>query len=280
MTLRTLRHPGPVAPERWQAVPCRAEPVRVRLRAGLRFGEAVARGLAETGHDAGYLCLSDVAMARLSYVIPAPAPGDGHAAWYSAVRTIPDAPRITTGGVHLGRRDGAPFTHCHGVWRGEQTPAAMGHLLPDDCILLTDCEVSGWGLTGAGLVAEHDPETAFTLFRPRADGASGKPDAFLCRVRPNQDISAALTALAADLGVNDAEIAGIGSLVGTCFTEGPAITPYATEVLLTRGRIRAGVPDLAALSVGFDGIFREGDLRPGRNAVCVTAELLIRALYS
>lgn len=279
MTLRTLRHPGPIAPDRWQAVPCRARPVRVHLRGGLRFGDAVAQGLAATGHGAGYLRLSDIPMAALSYVIPAPAPGDGHAAWYSGTRTIPDAPCIVTGGVHLGQRDGAPFTHCHGIWRGERTPGAMGHLLPDDSVLLNDCEVPGWGLTGAILTAGHDPETGFTLFQPRAQDAGVQdPDAFLCRLRPNRDISTALATLAADLGLENAEIEGIGSLVGTRFTDGPAITPYATEVLLTRARIRAGVPDLAALSVGFDGFFRGGDLLPGRNAVCVTAEILLRQL--
>lgn len=272
-----IRHPGPVAPDRAVVVPCRAHPVTVRLRAGLSFGDAVARGLAEAGHAAGYLRLSDIPMARLDYVIPAPAPGDGHAAWYSATRRIAAAPRIVTAGVHLGLRDGAPFTHCHGIWAGQGVASVMGHLLPFDSVIGEECEAAGWGISGAALVVGDDPETQFSLFRPQAMGDAGRGGqaAYLCTLRPNQDISEALATLAAAQGLGDAQIEGIGSLVGTRFTDAPELDSYATEVLLHAAAVRAGQARLEAFSVGFDGRHAGGILAPGENAVCVTAEILM-----
>lgn len=273
---RTIRHPGPAATDRWRTVACRAHPVKVRLRAGLTFGDAVAQGFEAQGHNAGYLRLENVPMANLSYVIPAPAPGDGHAAWYSATRRIHDRPRILTAGVHLGLRDGAPFTHCHGLWRGDSGEPAMGHLLPTESKIAEDCVVTGWAVSGATLAVEHDPETWFSLFQPQASPMhEGGQDALLCTLQPNQDITAAVEELAEARGFAEARIEGIGSVVGACFDAGPGLDSYATEVFLTEADFRQGQARLNSISVGFDGVHRDGRLTRLRNSVCVTAELLM-----
>lgn len=275
-TRRTIRHPGPPAADRRRAVACRAHPVKVRLRAGLTFGDAVAQGFEEQGHRAGYLRLENVPMAHLSYVIPAPAPGDGHAAWYSATRHIPDRPRILTAGVHLGLRDGAPFTHCHGLWSGDRDDPVMGHLLPADSEIAEDRVATGWAVSGATLAVEEDSETRFSLFRPQASPArDGGQRALLCTLQPNQDITAAVEELAAEHGFAEARVEGIGSVVGACFDEGPGLDSYATEVFLTEADIRHGQARLSSISVGFDGAHRDGRLTRLRNSVCVTAELLM-----
>lgn len=276
--VRRIDHPGPIARERHAAISCRAEPVTLTLRAGLSFGAAVAKAFAEHGHKAGYLRLSDVAMERLGFVMPAPAPGDGHAAWYSAAQNWTGGAAIHEAGVHLGQRDGAPFTHTHGRWSGAGTGERVGHLLPDASVIARDTLARGWALTGAILVAEPDPETQFTLFRARARGpAPETANALLCTLRPNQDISGALVALASAHFSGAVRAEGIGSLIGTRFKNGVAIDAYATEVLLTEGRIADGDGCLYALSVGFDGHHASGRLVPGDNPVLVTAEILLIA---
>lgn len=271
--MRTILHPGPVAAERAAVVACRAHPVAVTLRGGLTVLDAMAAGLAALGFRGGWLRLDGAALSRLAYVVPAPAPGDGHAAWYSDTRVLTAAPRILSAGAHLGLRDGAPFAHCHGLWAEAGAAPRMGHLLPADSVLAADAVVEGWGLTGAVMDAAEDAETRFRLFRPRPDGAAGEGGrpALLAALRPNQDLCAAVAALAPGA----AQVEGIGSLVGTVFEDGDGTASYGTEILLTDAQVAHGAARLDALSVGFDGAHAAGRLAPGRNAVCVTAELLL-----
>lgn len=270
--MRQITHPGPTAPTRADVVACHAEPLRVQLRAGQTLTRAITEGLAQVGFRAGYLRLDGVGLAPLRYVMPAPAPGDGHAAWYSQTYELPDT-RIQQGGAHLGQRDGQPFVHCHALWHDQ----GMGHVLCDESVLAEDVTVQGWGLTGAGLVAQPDAETQFTLFRPHAAGAPKQRTALLITLRPNQDIGSALRDIARDHQMAGARVEGIGSLVGTVFEAAPGLDSYATELLILDGGIRDGACRLHVASVGFDGSVQQGVLRAGRNAVCVTAEVLMIA---
>mgnify|MGYP001200966504 FL=1 len=277
--LRHILHPGPPAPARFQAAPCRAAPVSLLLRGGASVADAVSVALYEAGFRAAYLRLDGAVLSPLDYVIPAPAPGDGHAAWYSATRRLATDARIIHGGVHVGERDGAAFIHCHGVWQTRGDPPAMGHLLGPDSILEADCFVRGWGITGARLVSRPDPETEFTLFQPeRRDDATGVGTAaVLLTLRPNQDIGHAIATAAAQHGVTHARIEGIGSLSGTAFEDGSQVESYASEILILDGALRGGSVTLDAASVGFDGHMLSGRLARGRNAICVTAEILLTA---
>lgn len=267
-----LSHPGPRAGDRFSALPCRAHPLEVRLAAGMCFERAVVQGFAEAGFSAGYLRLSGVAFDRLSYVIPAPAPGDGRAAWYSETHVLEHA-TLTEAGLHLGMKNGAPFLHCHGLWAGPGGQQRMGHLLAPDSTLSQEVVVHGWGLSGAALAVTPDPETGFDLFAPVAmeDAGGGQP-ALLCTLRPNEDPHALLALVGAPLGT--ARIEGIGSLVNTAFEQG-RLESYATEVLLRAGRLTGDTAILNVASVGFDGAPMTGVLRPHANRICITAELLL-----
>ncbi len=265
--MRRITHPGPPAPAREDVVPCEAVPLRLTLRMGLPLTQAVAEALGAEGFAFGYLRLDGVRLAPLVYVMPAPASEHGHAAWYSATHSLPEG-RITHGGAHYGRREGRGFIHSHSRWE----PLGMGHLLCDDCIIARDVEVQGWGLRGAGLVAQEDRETLFTLFRPQATGPC-TPNALLVTLRPNQEIGAALQGIAKDMP--KARIEGIGSLVGTHFERAPAIESYGTEILIVEGQVSASETRLRMASVGFDGRSELDQLATGQNAICVTAEILI-----
>ena len=271
--MRRIDHPGAPAAERVQALPCSAVPLSVTLPAGQSLAAAMPDAFAEAGFSFGYLRLDGAAFEPLTFVTPAPAPGDGHAAWYSApCRT---SARARHAGAHLGQRDGKPFLHCHGVWEGAGQQPDTGHMLCDESILAHDCTATGWGLEGAGLISRHDGETDFTLFQPARMNDGGASNAVLVTLRPNQDIRSALRDLARDQAFSSARIEGLGSLVGTAFDDGRTIASYATEILILDGRLRDGAVALDVASVGFDGRGQSGHLAQVANAICVTAEILL-----
>lgn len=270
--MRLITHPGPRARTRADLRPCRAVPLRVTLRKGLTLSQAISDALAQAGFRFGYLRLDGVRLAHMAFVMPAPASDAEHAAWYSATHRRADA-TILHGGAHLGQRDGRGFVHCHALFQSQE----MGHVLCEDSHLARDIQVHGWGLEGAGLVAQPDDETRFTLFRPQPCAPQGQ-GAWLLTLRPNQDIIEALQQIARRQGIAHARIEGIGSLVGTHFTNATQIDSHATEILLLDGALRPDGLVLSAASVGFGGAGRTGVLTTGANAVCVTAELLMIGL--
>lgn len=273
--MRLIQHPGPVAAARLTALPCHAVPLQVTLRAGQSLAHAVQEALASRGFQHGYLRLDGARFAPLHFVTPAPATTDAQAAWYSQTYES-DGPVVARhAGVHLGLRAGQPFVHCHGLWDGAAGLPDAGHMLCDESLLLQDLTVTGWGLTGAGLVSCHDPETNFTLFQPQAIPPGTPGNAYLVTLRPNQDIAAALRGFAQQHGISTAQIHGIGSLVGTCFQDGRQIDSYATEILILHGNLQNGTVELEVASVGFDGQGSVGHLTADANAICVTAEILV-----
>ncbi|MFN4128929.1 MAG: hypothetical protein ACK4GC_03815 [Paracoccaceae bacterium] len=273
--MRRIQHPGEIAEERLNALPCEAVPVCVTLVAGQSLAQAVQSAFAKLGFDFGYLRIDGASFAPLRFVIPAPSSGDDHAAWYSATYERNAPVRARHAGVHLGQRETQPFLHCHGVWDGATGLPNAGHMLCDDSILSQDFEATGWGLKGAGLVSCHDPETNFILFQPQVTDALAKTNAFLITLRPNQDIRSALLAFGLRHGKATARLEGIGSLVGTVFCDGQKVESYATEILILDGQLQDSGLDLRVASVGFEGRGYTGRLAHDENAVCVTAEILV-----
>lgn len=268
--LRRVDHPGPVAAERISAVPCRAHEARVRLRSDLPLLDALHE--AAEG-KAGWFVLKDLAARQLSFVRPAPAPGDGHAAWYSATTTLENA-RIVRAGAHLGWKNGEPFAHVHGIWEDDAGGFHMGHLLSHDTRLAGEPMAEMWRLEGACLEVAEDAETRFSLFRPVRTGRVERPNAVLATIRPNVSLHESVHEVARLNGIAQGRVMGLGSLIGTSFNGGQSIESYATEVLLDTCRIAGGAVELAGASVGFSGGFEEGPLARD-NAVCVTFELLL-----
>lgn len=288
MSRRSIRHPGPPAAVRHAALACRAVPLSLALEPADSLVDSLARAFSAAGFAGGYVRLEDVAMARLDHVLPAPSPGPDHAAWYSAARRPPGGGLVLAAGLHMGRRDGAPFFHCHGLWRTdapEMRPGetGMGHLLPFESALAGPATVPALGLYGAILEAVDDPETNFRLFAPvpcapGADAAAGRP-ALLATIRPNEDVCETIEALCAAHGLERAEVFGIGSLVGADYDDGTRIDAYATEALVRRGTVvptpQGPRATLDIALVDMTGRLSGGTLRRGVNPVCVTFELLI-----
>lgn len=278
--MRSIVHPGPASAQRYAAVPCTATPFTARLLPGHRVNQAVADAFAAAGFSSGYLRLKDVSVDPMRYVMPAPSPDDAHAAWYSETYAPQGAAIIEDAGMTVGRRDGEPFLHCHGIWRTANGERRMGHLLPLDSEFAQPVEAQAWGLSGAAFEVTEDAETNFRLFKAMpasAESRSQASKAIACTVKPNGDIGAALERICADHGIANAEIHGIGSLIGADFDDGSHFPSYATEVLVRQGEVRAGRAILDIALVGIDGSIAEGRLVRNANPVCVTFELLLVA---
>lgn len=282
-SMRSLRHPGPVSPEREKVAACRAHELTLQLKAGQSVNAAVTGALAEAGFASGYVHLEGVRVAPMRYVIPAPAPDAAHVAWYSDTRAPDGVVTIVQAGVIAGERDGEPFIHCHGIWRHADGTERAGHLLPHEAFVAQDVEVQGWGLDGAAYIADDDAETNFKLFAAEAvapnNAGSAAPRALACTLKPNGDISTAIEAVCRENGFAAATVYGVGSLVGVDFTDGRHVPSYATEVFITNGAVTNvdGEPrcTLDVALVGLDGAIHQGRLQRGSNPVCVTFELLI-----
>lgn len=260
-----IRHPGPPSAARVWSVPCRADPLNLRLEGGRLLLDAVAKAFAAAGYRSGYLRLADVVLNPLAYVIPADAPDATHAAWYSGTFHPVGPVTVTDAGLFLGMRDGAPFFHCHGLWQTAEG-LRMGHALPGETWLAQDVTVGGWGIAGAIFDAVPDSETNFTLFTPTAFGPGVAANATLTTIRPNEDFCETLGRIAPR-----ARVEGIGSLVGCRFDDGREVPRQPTEILITQAT--GGTADIAL--VDRQGDIHRGRLHPGANPVFVTFELLI-----
>lgn len=275
--MRRVTHPGPVAAERLEIVPCRAEPLAVTLAAGVPLEQAVARAMADAGFGTGWLEVDAAPVARLRYVMPDHASDGRHVAWYSAAQGF-DAGTIRGLGMVVGRHGAASFLHGHGIWAPQGGAGAMGHILAPETVLARPARATGFGIRGAAFRRGPDPETAFDLFHPHPDGAApGDPNAALLRIRPNEDLTEALDRARARLGWDAARVHGVGSINRPVFTDGRMLDSLPTEFLIRGARVGPGMrqgPHMAI--VGVEGAGRlEGALERGANAVLITAELIL-----
>ncbi|WP_140849108.1 PCC domain-containing protein [Paracoccus sp. FO-3] len=264
-------HPGPRAAERVQARRAALRPIHGRLRAGQTVMQAVGDLFAAHGCKGGVLSLAGVRCEPMRYVLPALSTDGLHAAWYSATHAPAGRWTIDSATASVGRKDGAPFLHCHGIWSGGGD-TAMGHLLPLDCVIAEDAAVSGLGAAETWFEALPDPETAFTLFTPQGGGAG--PGLF-ARILPGEDVVAGIESLAARHGIATARLHGVGSIDHIRFAEGHRMDCLATELRLDGARLVQGAAHVPIEVVDVHGHIARGTLERGANPVGVTLELII-----
>jgi predicted DNA-binding protein with PD1-like motif len=285
--MRSIAQPGPPAPERIQWAEARGRAFAFTLEAGLPLLEAARRGFAAEGFAGGTLNLGAGALGPFAYVMPALSKTGDNAAFYSDPFRPAGVSRLTMGAMTLGRRDGAPFFHCHALWREADGRRNGGHILPEETVVAEPFEVDAFGLDGAVFTAEPDPETNFKLFGPltcATGGARTTSRAFALRLRPNQDFAGALEAFCRQHGILRARLhGGVGSTIGACFTDGRRVVPFATELLIRSGTVAPGAgrtpeAELEVALVDYLGGLAEGRLVRGDNPVLMTMELALEAL--
>ncbi|MBW4090170.1 MAG: DUF296 domain-containing protein [Proteobacteria bacterium] len=298
--MRRLLQPGPAPAERIESLAGAGLVLDYILEPGRNLIAALAAPLVASGLRSAAIVFAGAALAPFRYVLPGPAHDGAHVAWFSAPHVPGGDPArpsvVETANATFGWRDGKPFVHCHGVWVEPDGTRRGGHMLPDETFLAAAGRARAWGLAEVAITVDPDPETNFPLFHPVVAppfGPEGGPGGkvigeggirlIAARIRPNQDIGAALVALCARHGLTRAVVRGsLGSLIGAAFTDGRVVPDLATEVLVRDGRIAPG-PDgaLAAVLdlVVVDALGRphEGRLRAGENPVCITFEAMLEA---
>jgi predicted DNA-binding protein with PD1-like motif len=255
--------------------------------AGVPLLEAARRGFAAAGFAGGTLNIGGGALDPFAYVMPALSGNSEHAAFYSDTFRPTGVTRLKMATMTLGRRDGAPFFHCHGLWTEADGRIGGGHILPEETMVAKSFAVEAFGLDGAVFAAEPDPETNFKLFGPIASAAAGVETtsrAFALRLRPNQDFAGALEDFCRDHGITGARIhGGVGSTIGARFTDGNIVEPFATELAITSGTIApsnggALEATLDVALVDYTGGLAGGRLIRGDNPVLMTMELALEVL--
>ncbi len=283
--MRRIDHPGPVAPERVRAAIGSPVALRFMLEPGDTVDEAIAKGVAASGCSGGFVSFKGGCCSPFRYVMPAASPDADHAAWYSETYEPAGGVDIERACAIVGFRDDKRFLHCHGIWR-TLDGLRMGHMLAPISTVAEPIEVRGIGVREATFKGTPDPETNFTLFEPvqvaEVQAGTSGHRALLAKVRPNQDISAAIEEICSSHGVGSANVYGIGSLNGVRFTDGAKVESHATEVLIQSGTVESTGNRLEARLVvdvvDMEGTISSGELVHGDNPVCVTFELVIEVL--
>jgi predicted DNA-binding protein with PD1-like motif len=280
--MRSIKQPGPPVAERIQWVEVRGRAFSFTLQAGVPLLEAATRGFAAEGFAGGTLNMSGGALGPFGYVMPALSRTGENAAFYSDTFRPVGVTRLRLATMTLGARDGAPFFHCHGLWREADGRVSGGHMLPEETFVAEPFEVQAFGIDGAVFDAEPDPETKFKLFGPvpaRGSGANASSRAFAMRLRPNQDFAGSLEAFCRERGIARARIhGGVGSTIGARFTDGKVIEPFATELAITSGVVASDEAALDVALIDYTGGIGEGRLIRGDNPVLMTMELVLEAM--
>src|SRR4029453_12734542 len=140
----------------------------------------------------GVLNMRAGALGPFAYVMPALSKTSEHAAFYSDTFRPAGVTRVKMGAMTLGQRDGAPFFHCHALWREADGRPRGGHILPEETIVGEPLEVAAFGSGGPPFVPDPDAGPIFKLFgrvaSPAAD-VETTSRAFALRLRPNQDFA-------------------------------------------------------------------------------------------
>jgi predicted DNA-binding protein with PD1-like motif len=277
--MRRLVQPGPVHPERIESFEGRSRRLEFSLQPGLSLNDALTRPLIGAGMRSAALVFQGGALGPFSYVMPGPPTDDAHVAYFSAPRSPSGETVVEIANATFGWRNGAPFMHCHGAWIEEGTHRRGGHMLPHETMIATATTVHAWALPDVAIEADPDPETNFTLFHPVPVATDTDGDrTIVARVRPNEDITMAIEAIARRHHMHSAIVRGsLGSLIGARFDDGGRVEDHATEVLVRSGHIHDGTAVLDMLVVDMAGMVHEGRLVRGDNPVCITFELVMEA---
>lgn len=283
---RQLVHPGAPQPDRFKTVPVSVVNVDAALLPGQTLLEAVTRLIRSLGAQGAAIRLEGGAFKPFSYVMPAAAKDDRHVAWFSDRFDVPGGVRFEEGCVTYGERDGQPWLHCHAIWTDPDGTRRCGHLLPDEVMISEPIRVIGSAMQDGVFDVVPDPESHFTLFEPRRcaqSKSSPQPSspALAVRLRPNVDVCSTLERICAGAGMRRAQVhGGVGSVIGTVFSDGREVMPLATEMFIRKGHI---APDnegnlRAVLDVALvdqTGALSEGRLMREDNPVLITFELLL-----
>ncbi len=290
---RWVTQPGKPAAVRIESVEGDAATLEFTLAAGVNLRDAIVLPLIQAGLSAATVRLEQLDVQSLHYVRPAAAADASHAAFYSEPHGIAGPMRIALACVTVGRRDDAPFVHCHAIWQTTDGAWQGGHVFADQVIVHAPARAQAWGVGNAVMQADFDEETNFTLFHPvwapmmqqgAAANSNSSPDAkcVVARIRPNQDLIVGIEAVCRKHGIRDARICGsVGSIIGARFKDGSRVDDRETEILVLNGTVHddgsGPKAELAVALIDPRGDIHRGYLVRGENPVLICFELVLHA---
>ncbi|MDI4658215.1 DUF296 domain-containing protein [Xanthobacter autotrophicus] len=284
--MRRIAQPGPAPQERIESAVGRLQVLDFTLEPGLTLNAAVTGPLIAAGMGAAQVEISGGAFGPFTYVMPAASSDATHAAWYSAPFTPAGETRLDRGNVTFGRKEGAPFIHCHAFWTEPDGSRHGGHIMPHETVVAAPIRARAYGAAEVETTADFDPETNFPLFTPHARiaPAEGGPRIAFARVRPNVEIGAAVEEVCRRHGFAGGRLrGGVGSLIGARFTDAPPVDDYATEVFVTSGLVSPDASGALTAQIGLalvslTGAMAVGRLVRGANPVLITFELAVEEI--
>ncbi len=192
---------------------------------------------------------------------------------------------VDNGAMTFGRRDGAPFFHCHALWtRGGWQAPRRPYPARRDRSSQRRTRSTRFGIDGAGFEADPDPETNFKLFGPVAApsrGAGSGRASSRSGYGRTRTFAGALERFCSERGIEHARIrGGVGSTIGARFADGRVVENFATEVYIVDGVVRrvssGGCECQAEVGlVDYTGRVEKGLLKRGDNPVLMTFELAL-----
>jgi predicted DNA-binding protein with PD1-like motif len=276
-----------VDPDRIDSFAGEARAFDFTLARGTSLLDAVAAPLEAAGLKGAGVTFRHVGFKPFRYVLPALSPDAEHVAYYSATHAPEDEIEVTFANLTYGARDGAPFVHCHAMWRDPAGRVCGGHLLPSETFVAAPGAATAYGTAQIAMVSKFDPETNFTLFGPVAGAESPErskePRCILARVKPNEDLIEGIEEVCRRHGVLSARVrSGVGSIVGAEFEDGRIIYEHPTEIFVLAGHVapdRDGRPraDVTIALADMKGDLHEGRPMRGRNPVLICFELVLEA---
>lgn len=280
--MRRIEQPGPVHPERVQCAAANIRALDVQLPPGVSLLEGLHDVVRSHGVSSAVFSLRGGSFEPLAFYMPALSETPQHVAYFSERFESPGEAQIDSGSITFGLREGKPSLHCHAIWIDPDGQRKSGHLIPAESRVASPVQLQAWMIDGAGFEVSPDTETNFSLMQVSASSTTSEnTNAFVVRLRPNQDLCIALESLCTELGIARARIrGGVGSLIGTVFEDGRAVEPFVTEVFIRSAEICPNADGAlrANVNVGLvahSGEIAEGLLKRGENPVLITFELVI-----
>ncbi len=284
--LKGIRHPGPVDRDRIDSFAGDALDLDIPLAGGVSLIDAVAEPLEAAGLSGAGVSFRQVRMEPFRYVLPAFSPDAEHVAYYSAAHAPAEEVEIDYANLTYGRKDGAPFLHCHALWRDRAGRLRGGHVLPHDTFVSAPGRARAFGTTQVAMVSKFDAETNFTLFRPAAlretpAQTQARSRCILARLKPNVDLIEGIEDVCRRHQVASGRVhSGVGSIVGAEFEDGRIVREHPTEILALTGRVtpdHEGQPrvDLSIALVDTNGELHQGKPLRGRNPILICFELVL-----
>ncbi|OPX06392.1 DUF296 domain-containing protein [Gordonia sp. i37] len=289
-----LRQPGTPAAQRIDAFPTTLHHIQVELAVGVPLLTALREIVLDQGFGSAFGEIRGGSLTAFEYFIPALCTTGTSVAAFSDPFVARGPVSFIRGGITIGRRDDAPWTHCHAQFVDADGVMRAGHLLPESVVVGPGVMLDIYASRDVTMTALPDEEINFSVFQPHSDHDHTAPipnpvdtddsRAIVARVHANVDLVEAIEDICAAHGFTSAVIRGkIGSLVGATLLQGDNLVCApgpAVEVMYLDGSVRRdpdGVvqADLTCAVTAIDGMVYTGSLIKGHNPVALTFELAL-----